>query len=107
SESNHQLSQLSTADGTGSWSMFSWESEAQSRLQPGHSVTFEIDTSCPVNTYAIRSWQVGAFDVGGREYFFNDGTALEIPVPVPEPSSILALAGGIAGLCGFALRRRR
>lgn len=29
------------------------------------------------------------------------------PVPVPEPSSILALAGGIAGLGGLALRRRR
>jgi hypothetical protein len=27
--------------------------------------------------------------------------------PVPEPSSILALVGGIAGLGGFALRRRR
>jgi len=31
-----------------------------------------------------------------------------VPVPtVPEPSSILALAGGIAGLGGFALRRRK
>jgi hypothetical protein len=27
--------------------------------------------------------------------------------PVPEPSSILALIGGIAGIGGFALRRRR
>jgi hypothetical protein len=27
--------------------------------------------------------------------------------PVPEPSSVLALVGGIAGLGGFALRRRR
>jgi hypothetical protein len=27
--------------------------------------------------------------------------------PVPEPSSILALVGGIARLGGFALRRRR
>lgn len=27
--------------------------------------------------------------------------------PVPEPSSILALVGGLAGLGGFALRRRR
>jgi hypothetical protein len=30
-----------------------------------------------------------------------------IPTPVPEPSSILALAGGIAGLGGLAMRRRR
>ncbi|MDO8683100.1 MAG: PEP-CTERM sorting domain-containing protein, partial [Armatimonadota bacterium] len=27
--------------------------------------------------------------------------------PVPEPSSLLTLAGGLAGLGGFALRRKR
>lgn len=27
--------------------------------------------------------------------------------PVPEPSSILALLGGLAGLCGFAIRKRK
>ena len=30
-----------------------------------------------------------------------------IPVPVPEPSSLLALAGGAAGLGGLAVRRKR
>ena len=28
-------------------------------------------------------------------------------LPVPEPSSMLALAGGIAGITAFALRRKR
>jgi probable HAF family extracellular repeat protein len=41
-----------------------------------------------------------SYDNAGKMHFV-------VWTPVPEPSSILALVGGIAGLGGFALRRRR
>lgn len=86
---------------------FFWVSDAQSMVQPGQSAVFEVYTSYPVVTRWIQDWNVGALDAGGREYFFNDGAALPAPAPVPEPSSILALVSGIAGLGGFVLRRRK
>ncbi len=48
-----------------------------------------------------NGWVVGmAYDSAGTKY------AVEW-IPVPESSSILALLGGLAGLAGFALRRRK
>jgi len=88
------------------WDEFYWESGAQSMLQPGQSVVLEVYTSSPVATRWIKSWQVGALDVGGRDYPYSDGTELPVPAPVPEPSSLLAVVGGLAGLGGFALRRK-
>jgi hypothetical protein len=47
---------------------------------------------------------IGISSPDARYHFAMDDLTIE---PVPEPSSILALIGGIAGLGGFALRRRR
>jgi hypothetical protein len=47
---------------------------------------------------------VGISSPDARYHFSIDNVTIE---PVPEPSSILALVGGITGLGGFALRRRR
>lgn len=68
------------------------------------------------HTYDI---QPGA-SLGGFSYISNNApgalgwyiatdyglTGTVTPVPVPEPSSLLALAGGIAGLGGFMMRLR-
>ena len=47
--------------------------------------------------------------------FYTDNTANQnalfglcgYPTPVPEPGSLIALSGGLMGLAGYALRRRR
>jgi hypothetical protein len=77
-------------------------------------------------TYSLRLVQipVGVTYTGPTEWGPDHGTIIlpfyatdnpltgykfeaEITAPVPEPSSILALAGGIAGLGGLAMRRKR
>jgi hypothetical protein len=79
-------------------------------IQPGSSGCFTLVTSPGIPTsydYAPQNntnWAWSDWDgvqVGG-----NVGNTI-LPVPVPEPSSILALIGGITGLGGFALKRRR
>jgi hypothetical protein len=77
-------------------------------LLQGESLTLKLTTSADVPTsynYTPPNWSSNWrwFDWGGGPGFGNS----VLPVPVPEPSSILALAGGIAGLGGLALRRRR
>jgi hypothetical protein len=53
----------------------------------------------------IRFVHIAGLNSPDEQYHFAmDDLTIE---PVPEPSSIFALVGGIAGLGGFALRRRR
>lgn len=49
-----------------------------------------------------------AYDINNNGWIVGaSGGQAVLWTPVPEPSSILALAGGIAGLEGFVLRRRK
>lgn len=49
-----------------------------------------------------------AYDINNNGWIVGaSGGQAVLWTPVPEPSSILALAGGIAGLGGFVLRRRK
>ena len=80
----------------------------------------------PGLTYKLRLVQVpvGITYTGPREWGPNHGTITlpffatddfmkgymfqaEITAPVPEPSSLLALAGGLTGVVGYKLKRRR
>ncbi|MEN6370903.1 MAG: PEP-CTERM sorting domain-containing protein [Armatimonadota bacterium] len=77
------------------------------RLAPGQSAVFEVYTSAPVTTKWTSDWIIGVKPDNGRYYGYSADAPLPIPVPVvPEPSSILALFGGLASIGGFALRRR-
>jgi len=52
-------------------------------------------------------WFGTAWSVGDTAEAYWDYVAYSAAfLPIPEPSSLLALAGGVAGLGGFALRRR-
>ena len=57
-------------------------------VQPGQSATFTFYTDNTANKNA----------------FFG---LCAYPTPVPEPSSLLALSGGLMGLVGFVARKRR
>lgn len=74
-------------------------------ILPGEQVTFTLVTPASVPTSDTYK---PPFDVypSNWQWGSNFGPSL-LPVPVPEPSSILALAGGIVGLGGLVLRRRR
>lgn len=52
----------------------------------------------------VASDPVGGYN--GFDYFYGLNVDFT-PVPVPEPSSILALAGGCIGLLGTVIRRRK
>ncbi len=72
-------------------------------LLPGESVVLKLTTNADVptaNNYVPSGWLSNYmwFDTEAGSVFGNS----IVPVPVPEPSSLLALAGGIGGL---ALRR--
>jgi hypothetical protein len=69
------------------------------------SIPKDVDYSGPSH------WTLGIDEVSLPYYSTSDGRTgykfYAVISAVPEPSSILALVGGIAGLGGFALRRRR
>ncbi|MEN6370904.1 MAG: PEP-CTERM sorting domain-containing protein [Armatimonadota bacterium] len=79
------------------------------RLAPGQSAVFEVYTSAPVATQWIKGWGICYMPDNGRPDGFHVDIALPVPVSasVPEPSSVLALFGGLAGIGGLALRRRK
>ena len=41
------------------------------------------------------------------DYWYLDDVSVKLSTVVPEPSSVLLLAAGLAGIAGFAARRRR
>lgn len=95
---------LSTRGDGGVWSI---GAAISSGIVFGEHATFTLTTPASVPaSYTFyhypSNWQWGTYNQ------FEFGSQL-LPVPVPEPSSLLALAGGIAGLGGFGamLRRRR
>ncbi|MGB9587432.1 MAG: PEP-CTERM sorting domain-containing protein, partial [Armatimonadota bacterium] len=64
-------------------------------------VPFSVDvTGTGVNTLKLE------FHAHFAEWTWTAADDLSI-VPVPEPSSILALSTGLIGLAGFAIRRRK
>lgn len=104
--------------------------------QPGVSVEnvhFIVDAPFqPISSKTLSGWDVDNAPVTGSTldlYFYGDpvlpgqtatftvytdNTTDKVnfglmmwPTPVPEPSSLIALSGGLMGLAGFALRRRR
>jgi len=97
---------LSTRGDLGVWSI---GAALSSGIVSGEHATLTLITPASVPTsYTYKS----PFDVYPSNWQWGTYTQLEfgsqlLPVPVPEPSSILALAGGVAGLGGLALRRRR
>lgn len=59
-----------------------------------------------------REWSAAGDVITLPFYATADGTTgykfrAEVTAPVPEPSSLLALVSGLAGVGGFALRRRK
>lgn len=75
-------------------------------LAPNESKTYVLSTPASVpSSYTFKpplcpgnwEWQSHGFNILGTSI---------LPVPVPEPSSVLALVGGVAGLAGLVLRRR-
>lgn len=87
-----------------------WRCRAgSSHLLPGESVTMKLTTKADVPT----SYDYTPYDWSSNWRWFvywggdpGAGNSV-VPVPVPEPSTFLALAGGIAGVAGFVRRRRR
>jgi len=75
-------------------------------IPPGASKTCILTTPASLPTsYTFRP-PVWLSNWGWDNFQTNMGNSL-LPVPVPEPPSLPALVGGIAGLGGFVLRRKR
>lgn len=78
-------------------------------LLPGESVTLQLITSASVPTcysYTPVGWPAN------WKWFCADGTGGQagdsvVPVPVPEPSSLLSLAGGVVGSIGAVVWGRQ
>jgi len=87
----------------GDHSMWSVIAPVNGGVASGESVIFTLTTPASVPTsYAFKPASYPA-NWGWDSSKFGNSL---LPVPVPEPSSVLGLAGGIAGLGGLVLRRR-
>jgi hypothetical protein len=93
--------------------MIGWDWNGTGVIGIGQSADFSFTTADGIpTTYTFTTpgsnsnwgW---AYGIPGGGTVGDGNIILPVPAPVPEPSSILALVGGIAGLGGFALRRRR
>ena len=81
---------------------------AGAQIQSGEQVTFTLTTPVDVPTadsytpptYPSNWWWSGVLLEGGF------GTP-NVPVPIPEPSSLLVLTSGLAGVAGAVMRRRK
>ncbi|MEN6372088.1 MAG: PEP-CTERM sorting domain-containing protein [Armatimonadota bacterium] len=104
---------LYTTEITGLVAPDGWRAVTDTRKTNWDSLSSEYDvspgsmlTGC-AGTFALLPTQLNYFirltGAGGG----IDGTLTPTPAPVPEPSSILALFGGLAGIGGLALRRRK
>ena len=88
---------------------------AQSRLSPGLGYALRLMQVPNGITYTgATTWGLQHGNITLPFYATDDPltgykfeATITAPPPVPEPSSILTLSGGLAALVGFALRRRR
>lgn len=83
----------------------SWSGTSATPLAPGASADFSFTTAGGVPTmysYTFRDTGVNWRWSDGFSYWGN--TILPVPAPIPEPSSFVALAGGLVSL--LAVRRR-
>jgi len=100
-----------TCPGVPLWNIYSFRGDFSMRgvvvdIAPGASRTCILTTPATLPTSYTFKPPMWLSNWGWNSSHTNMGNSL-LPVPVPEPSSLLALAGGIAGLGGLALRRKR
>jgi hypothetical protein len=111
------------------WDMYFWAQDYWNDASIISAHTFPYPAGIPPSWYQARlyldyvppeaSWEgptVFDISVTGYTYFDLpivavsnplDGVRMHFTVATPEPSSLLALGGGLMGLAGLALRRRR
>jgi hypothetical protein len=97
------------------WNGTGWTSLAHNTDMGGTGVAASLGSmtqgfflgSCSAGTTTLSNFQLDWVRVAGGvsnyQGVFLDKTA----VPTPEPGSLLALASGMIGMAGFAIRRRR
>lgn len=77
-------------------------------LVNGQSLTMWLATGSDVPTlYEMPSGSTSNWGYYAAHSLLPGGSILPVPGPVPEPSSLLALFGGLAGVGGIAIKRRR
>ncbi|MBI2843604.1 MAG: PEP-CTERM sorting domain-containing protein [Armatimonadetes bacterium] len=92
-----------------SWHVGWRATTAEYRLQPGGSGSFTLVTEPGVAT----SYDYAPLNGSNWGWGYRDGTSKEdvgnttLPVPIPEPTSLLALGLTASGLGGVMMRRRR
>lgn len=94
----------------GEYSMWAMAATSSAKVMPGEQVTFTLTTPDSVPTLA---YYVPTTYASNWTWFVQEGEAgfganvLPVPGPVPEPSSIAALALGLLPLGAVLARRRR
>jgi hypothetical protein len=92
--------------GTGGWIAFSFKGVTKGNLSQGSGwVGFAIPNGSNVNYGAVSVSNVGVGTVTVNEILFDTTANQPLQIPTPEPTTLVLLALGAAGV--LALRKRR